>query len=86
MNKIILNLILFLFPFTLFAQAERIISLAGQWYFKIDSLAVGEQEHWERKTFTESIHLPGSTDEAGIGNTIPTFSYTHLTLPTKLEV
>lgn len=73
MNKIILNLILFLFPFTLFAQAERIISLAGQWYFKIDSLAVGEQEHWERKTFTESIHLPGSTDEAGIGNTIPIF-------------
>ena len=40
---------------------------------RIDSLSVGEKNHWENDNFSRSITLPGSTDEIGIGNTYPIF-------------
>lgn len=49
------------------------ISLSGKWMCRIDSLSVGEKNHWENDNFSRSITLPGSTDEIGIGNTYPIF-------------
>jgi len=54
-------------------QAQRSISLAGQWKFEVDCLSVGELAHWETRSFSRSINLPGSTDEAGVGNHLPLF-------------
>lgn len=74
LKKIILGIILFvLLPHTLLGLPKNTISLAGQWGFKIDSLSIGEQEEWAKEDFTDIIYLPGSTDEAGVGNTYPIF-------------
>ena len=54
-------------------KAQENISLTGKWYYKVDSLNIGEKESWEKKIFTQVIFLPGSTDEVGIGNEFPLF-------------
>lgn len=54
-------------------KSQPAISLAGQWTFRADSLGVGEKEHWETKPFKGNIHLPGSTDDIGLGNHLPLF-------------
>lgn len=64
--------LLFVFVFSN-ARAQNIASLAGNWKFAADSLDVGEKEHWENKKFDGNIHLPGSTDEIGLGNHFPLF-------------
>lgn len=53
--------------------AQHIIPLEGEWFFKIDSTNTGEQQHWEKETFSQKINLPGSTDEQSIGNEYPLF-------------
>ncbi len=50
---------------------EAHIDLAGTWLFRMDSLKVGEQEKWYSKSapfFQQKIQLPGTTDDAGLGN------------------
>lgn len=68
-SRILLFFILF-FNF-LSIKAEVDISLSGKWKCRLDSLSIGEKEHWERDVFSTPIVLPGSTDEAGIGNSYP---------------
>ena len=50
-----------------------VASLAGEWRFAADSLVVGERQHWEKARLPGVIHLPGSTDEIGLGNHFPLF-------------
>jgi hypothetical protein len=45
-----------------------VISLAGQWSFKLDPNNVGQQEQWYTSKLAESIKLPGSTAENGYGD------------------
>ena len=47
---------------------ERVISLAGEWQVALDSLDVGVEQRWFDSSFTERMQLPGTTDEAGLGN------------------
>ncbi|MCX2452409.1 glycoside hydrolase family 2 [Pedobacter sp. PLR] len=50
---------------------EDRINLAGVWSFRMDSLNIGEQEKWYNKSaqfFNQKIKLPGTTDDAGLGN------------------
>ena len=49
------------------------ISLAGEWRYQVDSLSIGVEEHWENREFHSTITLPGSTDEAGVGNSLPLY-------------
>jgi hypothetical protein len=49
---------------------DRTISLEGQWSFKLDPENVGITEKWFNVSFSESITLPGSTDQAGFGNKV----------------
>ncbi len=50
------------------AQSENIISLAGKWQVKLDSLDKGENIGWQNSKFKgTSISLPGTLDDAGIG-------------------
>ncbi|WP_431294393.1 sugar-binding domain-containing protein [Pedobacter sp. P26] len=53
------------------AIAEDQLDLAGSWLFRTDSLKVGEKEKWYSKVasfFDHKIQLPGTTDDAGLGN------------------
>lgn len=43
------------------------ISLAGEWEFALDSTDTGINEEWARQQFKSTIHLPGTTDDAGYG-------------------
>ena len=71
-KKIITSLaILLIIP--VIGQAQKSISLAGNWQFKADSLTIGEKEHWELKPLAQTIYLPGSTDQIKLGNFQPLF-------------
>jgi len=50
------------------ASGRSVISLAGNWDFKLDDQNEGIQKKWYTKEFSNTIPLPGSTDEAGYGN------------------
>ena len=45
----------------------RSIDLSGEWNFALDSTQIGEEQHWYTQTLPQTIHLPGSTDQAGYG-------------------
>ncbi len=49
------------------ARAGEILSLAGRWRFAADPGDKGIGEKWFARTLEGSIHLPGTTDEAGVG-------------------
>lgn len=55
--------------FCLHACTEKTneLSLAGEWYFSLDSADVGISQNWEKKQFKRTIQLPGTTDDAGYG-------------------
>ena len=49
--------------------ADKSISLAGKWQVRLDPKIIGLSENWMAADmcFDESITLPGTTDEAGLG-------------------
>jgi hypothetical protein len=49
---------------------DHVISLAGDWRFKIDSLDKGVAEKWFNKSLDDKVHLPGSMAENLKGNEI----------------
>lgn len=52
--------------FVMSAPAQT-ISLAGRWQYKLDPQDAGIQQEWFRQDFTNSILLPGTLDDAGVG-------------------
>ena len=52
------------------SESKLSIHLSGEWKFKIDSLGTGINEQWFGSTLSESISLPSSLAENGIGNDI----------------
>jgi hypothetical protein len=71
MKKIGFLLITILTSLTLRAQV-RPLSLAGTWHYRLDSLDKGEAEKWYQQKFTNTIKLPGTLDDAGIGKVVNT--------------
>ena len=72
MLKKLLFFISFTFSIPVMGQ-QKYLSLAGNWAFKIDSLNVGEKEQWFNEPasfFTQKIKLPGTMDDAGLGNPV----------------
>ncbi|HUU19429.1 MAG TPA: hypothetical protein VMW72_19930 [Sedimentisphaerales bacterium] len=51
-------------------RQRKIMSLAGQWLFRLDPQNVGEQEEWNKGILNDRIKLPGSIPENGYGNDI----------------
>lgn len=50
------------------AQTESVISLAGEWQVKLDSLNIGANENWAMTGLSGvTIDLPGTLDDARIG-------------------
>src|SRR4051812_19682338 len=50
------------------APAQNIISLAGQWQFKIDRDDQGIQQHWYDQQLTNTVKLPGAMQSQGYGD------------------
>jgi Glycosyl hydrolases family 2/GDSL-like Lipase/Acylhydrolase family/Glycosyl hydrolases family 2, sugar binding domain/Glycosyl hydrolases family 2, TIM barrel domain len=69
MKKIIVSLSLMMLVFGVKAQ-KGVISLKGNWRYKLDSLNIGLKSGWQNQNFTENITLPGTLDKAGIGNPV----------------
>jgi len=66
-------------------HAQNVISLAGDWTVRLDDQKIGEQQQWFKQTFDKKIHLPGTLDDAGIGNP-PTLSPDSLTKPILIHL
>ena len=44
-------------------ERTETIDLSGNWKFQLDSASVGIQEKWFNLQFSDSVYLPGTTDE-----------------------
>jgi hypothetical protein len=64
LKKFLLSVLLF---YHISSKAQNIISLAGEWTVRLDEQRSGEQQQWFKHTFDRKIHLPGTLDDAGIG-------------------
>lgn len=49
------------------ADNGNVVSLAGEWAFRLDPAKVGLDEEWYRTTLPDKARLPGSTDTNGYG-------------------
>ncbi|OQP59545.1 glycoside hydrolase family 2 [Niastella vici] len=50
------------------SSAQQSISLSGQWLVRLDSLHVGVDQQWYNQQKGTAIKLPGTLDDAAIGN------------------
>ena len=69
MRKLLVLFIMLLSGFTALAQISR-MSVSGIWQFKLDSLDKGINEKWHERQFEAKLNLPGTLDDAGIGNPV----------------
>ena len=46
---------------------KTVIDIAGDWTVQLDSTDTGLKNGWQNMNFKQSIKLPGTTDDAGIG-------------------
>src|SRR5688500_13058595 len=53
----------------LHVTAQKTISLAGQWQVRLDSLNTGLDQQWYNQQLGKAIRLPGTLDDAALGNT-----------------
>ena len=51
-------------------SAEATLSLAGQWTVKLDPEKVGFEQGWFNQTLPDSVTLPGSLVENGLGDPV----------------
>ena len=51
-------------------RQRKVMSLAGQWLFRLDPQNIGEQQKWHKSILTDRIKLPGSVPENGYGDDI----------------
>jgi hypothetical protein len=61
-------LFLTLFPISLSAQSE--LSLAGEWDLAFDKNLDGGVHRWLKNKYPYKMQLPGTTDEAGLGDSL----------------
>lgn len=54
------------------------LSLSGKWRFQLDPERRGEAESWFQKELAQTIALPGTTDQAGVGGREPAVDRGHL--------
>jgi hypothetical protein len=47
----------------IFDEHTETIDLSGNWKFQLDSASVGIQDKWFNLQFSDSVYLPGTTDE-----------------------
>ncbi|MFH1195107.1 MAG: sugar-binding domain-containing protein [bacterium] len=70
MKKFLFYSILILNLISILSFAQSKIDLHGKWQFAIDSLDKGIEEKWFVQSYSETLNLPGSLTENGIGNKV----------------
>ena len=68
MNKRVFFLCALLLGYSIRLLAQETLSLAGEWSVRPDPQKTGEQQGWYKQTFEKKIRLPGTLDDAGIGD------------------
>lgn len=66
MRNVLLTLLLLGISVT--GKPDERINLTGKWTVSLDSANVGIKESWGGKLYKSFIHLPGTTDDAKLGN------------------
>lgn len=66
MRNVLLTLLLLSISVT--GKPDERINLAGKWTVSLDSANIGIKESWGGKLYKSFIHLPGTTDDAKLGN------------------
>lgn len=61
------SLILWMLCLTATLKAQT-ISLEGEWRYRLDAQDKGIKEQWYNQSFENKIKLPGTLDDAGVGN------------------
>lgn len=61
------NVFFLVLLFTCFKGYTQNISIAGKWHVKLDSLNLGIKESWFKGFTGQSINLPGTLDNIGLG-------------------
>ncbi|APA00996.1 glycoside hydrolase family 2 [Flavobacterium commune] len=46
---------------------KKVINIAGDWTVALDSTDIGLKNGWQNTAFKQSMKLPGTTDDAGLG-------------------
>ncbi|MDF2985516.1 MAG: glycoside hydrolase family 2 sugar binding [Eubacterium sp.] len=49
-------------------MSKRSVPLSGDWYVALDEKRTGESERWYENLFSETVKLPGTLDENGVGS------------------
>lgn len=67
-------------------SVEKVVDLSGSWTVRLDSLDRGMDASWQGLLFDQTVDLPGTTDQAGLGvaNTLsPALTKPQLTYLTR---
>jgi len=67
MHRYLILLLALLQSYCVLAVGGSQLNLAGQWSVQLDPEDVGVKNGWTNRSFTTSIKLPGTTDDAGLG-------------------
>ncbi len=75
MNRVVLPVLTVIFAavlcscnsLTTQSNKGNVMDLSGKWAFKLDPNDQGIKENWAKSKLSDSIKLPGTTDEAGYG-------------------
>jgi len=60
-----------------------VMDLAGEWRVALDPRNAGVRRRWYRRRFKETITLPGTTDEAQMGEFVDEQCENRLSPPTR---
>ncbi|MFB6201680.1 MAG: sugar-binding domain-containing protein, partial [Halorhabdus sp.] len=66
-------------------SATETIDLAGEWRFSTDTEETGVESNWAENSLEGAISLPGTTDEAGVGDPAAGRDTHHLTRTRRYE-
>lgn len=67
MKYYLVSLLLLVFLWSCSPEPQK-IDLSGEWTVKLDSANVGLEQNWAGKLYSTSISLPGTLDDARLGN------------------
>ncbi len=74
----IINILAILLLFAGRSSAVEVRDLSGQWRFAVDAEDQGVRQQWFAKELSDTIRLPGTTDQAGVGGPEPDPNPGHL--------
>src|SRR5690606_30846898 len=63
----IITIVAFLLVWRANAQ-DKLLDISGRWTVQLDTADIGIEQGWFNKTLNQKIELPGTTDDAKLGN------------------